>query len=394
MSNRFVSVQWTRPKIVYDLILLACVGLWIGLFPVFAKGWGGAPQILKMRTWGTCAFLMITFILAIGPLARLDRRWLPVLYNRRHFGVLFFFVALGHGKAVIDYYHAWGIFGGDTLDKVASALAHDTGVSAGVLPFPLFGIVALGWFLVMAVTSHDFWQKLLGPIVWKSIHMGVYGAYGAVVLHVAYGALRDTAGWGVTAFVLASAAGVVGLHLLAAIRSAKPDREAPRWVDEDGERWLDAGDPWAIPEDRARPLPVPDGERIALVRWNGRVSAVHGVCAHQGGPLYEGKVIDGALTCPWHHWTYRPEDGQSPPPFTEKLPTYRVRLDRGGRRLLVDSRPLPPGTATPPAVLDPSTRPVPAAPGGSAGSVLPLVDGTASRGGADGGDPGEGGVVR
>jgi hypothetical protein len=31
---------------------------------------------------------MLTIILSIGPLCRLDRRFLPLLYNRRHFGVL------------------------------------------------------------------------------------------------------------------------------------------------------------------------------------------------------------------------------------------------------------------------------------------------------------------
>ena len=93
-------------------------------------------------------------------------------------------------------------------------------------------------------------------------------------------------------------------------------------------------------------------ERIALVRWEGKVSALHGHCAHQRGPLYEGRVIDGALTCPWHGWQYRPGDGQSPPPFTETIPTYRVRLHEG--RVLVLPKPLPAGTATEPATLVPA----------------------------------------
>jgi len=289
MSVKFVTVQWTRPKIVYDVVLVVAVALYLWLFPRLAKGWGGTPQILEMRTWGTCAFLMITFILAIGPLARLDRRWLPVLYNRRHFGAVFFFVALGHANAVIDYYHAWGIFGGDLEGKVASALTHDTGFVAGTLPFPLFGILALVWFLVMAVTSHDFWQKLLGPQIWKSLHMGVYAAYALVVLHVAYGAVRAGTHPGFGWLVLAAAGGVGVLHVVAAWRSYRPDGTESRWVERDGVRWLDAGDPRAIPVDRARPLVVPGGERIALVRWGDKVSAIHGVCAHQGGPLYAAR---------------------------------------------------------------------------------------------------------
>ena len=87
-----------------------------------------------------------------------------------------------------------------------------------------------------------------------------------------------------------------------------------------------------------------------MIRHEGTLSAVHGVCALQGGPLYEGKVLDGCLTCPWHGWQYRPEDGCAPPPFEERIPTYRGRVDAEGRAF-VDPRPLPPGTPVAPAVI-------------------------------------------
>ena len=88
-------------------------------------------------------------------------------------------------------------------------------------------------------------------------------------------------------------------------------------------------------------------ERIALFRHNGCISATTNVCAHQGGPLGEGKIIDGCITCPWHGWQYRPADGRSPPQFTEKIATYRVRVV--GRRIEVEPTPSPPGTAVEPA---------------------------------------------
>jgi nitrite reductase/ring-hydroxylating ferredoxin subunit len=61
-------------------------------------------------------------------------------------------------------------------------------------------------------------------------------------------------------------------------------------------------------------------------------------------------VIDGCVTCPWHGYQYRPEDGCSPPPSTEKVPTFRLRRD--GDIVLVDPRALPPGTPTEPIVLE------------------------------------------
>jgi nitrite reductase/ring-hydroxylating ferredoxin subunit len=70
------------------------------------------------------------------------------------------------------------------------------------------------------------------------------------------------------------------------------------------------------------------------------------VCAHQGGPLGEGRIVGGCVTCPWHGFQYQAKDGCAPPPFTEKLPTYRVRVVKG--RVEVDPKALPPGTETAP----------------------------------------------
>jgi hypothetical protein len=92
MSLGFRAVQWNRQKLVYDGILLAVVALYIGGFAA-SYWWLHPPKNLPdaidiwIRAFGTCAFLMLTAILSIGPLARLNRRFLPLLYNRRHFGV-------------------------------------------------------------------------------------------------------------------------------------------------------------------------------------------------------------------------------------------------------------------------------------------------------------------
>ena len=106
--------------------------------------------------------------------------------------------------------------------------------------------------------------------------------------------------------------------------------------------WLRAGAAADIPEGQARIVTPEAGERIAIFRHQGRLSAVVNVCAHQNGPLGEGRIIDGCITCPWHGFQFRPEDGCAPPPFTEKIATYRLRLE--GNRVLIDPHPNPPGT--------------------------------------------------
>ena len=80
------------------------------------------------------------------------------------------------------------------------------------------------------------------------------------------------------------------------------------------------------------------------------VSAISNVCQHQNGPLGEGRIVNGCVVCPWHGYEYLPDTGASPPPFTEKVPTFDVRVVAG--RVLVHPQPHPPGTRVQPAMLD------------------------------------------
>jgi sulfoxide reductase heme-binding subunit YedZ len=113
---------------------------------------------------------------------------------------------------------------------------------------------------------------------------------------------------------------------------------------------VDVGPVDEIPEKRARVVCLRGRERVAVFRYGGRVSAVSNVCAHQAGPLGEGAIIDGCVTCPWHGYQYRPEDGQSPPPYTEKIPTYEVRVEGG--RVMLNPEARPPGAPVEPARID------------------------------------------
>ena len=103
-----------------------------------------------------------------------------------------------------------------------------------------------------------------------------------------------------------------------------------------------------IPHSRARIVCVA-GERVAIFRQGDRVSAISNVCQHQNGPLGEGKIVDGCVTCPWHGYQYDPETGASPPPFEEKVPTFRTKITDG--RVLIDPRPLPAGTRVEPSIV-------------------------------------------
>jgi nitrite reductase/ring-hydroxylating ferredoxin subunit/DMSO/TMAO reductase YedYZ heme-binding membrane subunit len=341
MSVGFRAVQWNRDKLVYDGILVAAVALYIAGFAALA--WRIEPPKnlpeeidLWIRATGTCAFLMLTAILSIGPLARLDRRFLPLLYNRRHFGVLTFLVAAAHFALLLDWYVVQ-----NALPNLGAELTRwpDYGKFIG-FPFKALGLAALLILFLLAATSHDFWLMFLTPRVWKFLHMGLYAAYGLVVMHVALGHVQDDRTPYIPIMLAGGFGAVAVLHLVAGWRERKPDRAVGAGAA--GAGWLAVGPLSSIPDKGARIVAAPRGERIAVFRDGNQIGAVTNLCAHQNGPLGEGRIVDGCITCPWHGYQYRLADGCAPPPFTEKLVTHRIRVARG--IVEVDPAPLPPGT--------------------------------------------------
>jgi nitrite reductase/ring-hydroxylating ferredoxin subunit len=73
-----------------------------------------------------------------------------------------------------------------------------------------------------------------------------------------------------------------------------------------------------------------NGKKVVLVRQSGRVYALAETCSHLGGPLAEGKLGDGTITCPWHGSTFCLEDGSIVNgPATYPQPCYDVRIRNG-----------------------------------------------------------------
>lgn len=340
MSSHFQAVNWNRQKFIYDGLAFSGVLLFLGVFGCASllRSPDITAETLLIRGLGLAALVLLHLILCIGPLCRLDPRFLPLLYNRRHLGVLMCILALGHAGFTIIQFHALGV------QPALVGLLAGTGKvrDLGRFPFELLGLGALLILWTMAATSHDFWLALLSAKVWKALHMMVYVAYVLLLGHVALGALQDDQSGGLTALLAAGAALVLGLHLVAGWRERPRDRIAA----EDTGDWVDVGAVGECREGRARTAMV-GSERVAVVRHADGISCVSNVCRHQGGPLGEGRIVDGCLTCPWHGYQYLPDNGTSPPPFTEKIPTYRVRVVDG--RIQVHRAPNPPGTHVPPA---------------------------------------------
>ena len=346
MSHGYVAVNWTPFKRRFDAWMLGGMAVYLlafllGSSLMVPRGESFTPVQVLIRATGSLAFLQLGFLLCIGPLARLTPRFKPLLYNRRHLGVATFVVALTHAVLVTVWYHAFGV-----LNPLLSLLVSNPRYDAlGGFPFESLGLAALLMLFLLAATSHDFWNANLGPGLWKAIHMLVYPAYALLVGHVVLGALQSRTHPALVLLAVAGVAFVVGLQVLAAVVASGPDQRV-----EAGPDWVRVGPVADIPEKRARVVEPAGAERIAVFRYDGKVAAVSNVCRHQAGPLGEGRVIDGCITCPWHGYQYRPEDGCSPPPFTERIATYRTRIVKGV--IYVHPVPLPPGTPVAPSRIE------------------------------------------
>jgi nitrite reductase/ring-hydroxylating ferredoxin subunit/uncharacterized membrane protein len=72
------------------------------------------------------------------------------------------------------------------------------------------------------------------------------------------------------------------------------------------------------------------GARLALLRRGDRVDALLARCTHRGGPLDEGEVVDGCVTCPWHGSRFRADDGTVVRgPASVPQPVLDVRIAAG-----------------------------------------------------------------
>ena len=72
-----------------------------------------------------------------------------------------------------------------------------------------------------------------------------------------------------------------------------------------------------------------EGRIYALFHSGGAISAIDGICPHQGGPLAEGVVVENLVTCPWHGWQFDVRTGRSNLGGRMRQAVYNVKVEGG-----------------------------------------------------------------
>ncbi len=72
------------------------------------------------------------------------------------------------------------------------------------------------------------------------------------------------------------------------------------------------------------------GRHVALFRLGDQFHALDNMCLHRAGPLCEGPIDQGVVTCPWHGWSYEIATGTLVQDPRVGVSRHEVRVDGDG----------------------------------------------------------------
>ncbi|HWR00144.1 MAG TPA: Rieske 2Fe-2S domain-containing protein [Candidatus Methylomirabilis sp.] len=329
-------------------------------------------QTFTLRATALLAYLLLHVVLLIGPWSRFSVRVREWYKHRRHLGVTSFLLALLHSNLIITLYFKGDILGswrvefiffGSTALLVMAVLAVTSwDWFQKHVPWKTWAIVHAAFFVVYLIEiwiATGIWKKTgdvsswtypafaafivywvivapwgFAPRLfkvlngWKQLHVLVYVAYVSAVLHLYFGAALAQDPWAqwtvIGLFVL-----VMGSHAAGWIRNAQERRSRSPVAGGASNGWTNVCALSDLKPGEGRRVDM-NGFPIALFLHEGRVLAFFGYCAHQKGPLWQGKIIQGYLTCPWHGWQYSVKDGKGPEGLHDQVPFYETKVE-GGR---------------------------------------------------------------
>ena len=174
-----VALGWKGRNL--SVAILAVIG--VLAFAESRSEW--SPMHQWNRAIGDMSLVLLSLAMAAGPSARLwssVRRCLPW---RREFGVWGTLLAVVHTVIILEGWVHWDfarLFGYEFHPLLGRYVMLQHGFSLA----NIVGIVALIYGIVLASSSNDRSQKLLGGSVWKFLQQSAYVLWALIVVHTAY----------------------------------------------------------------------------------------------------------------------------------------------------------------------------------------------------------------
>ena len=83
-----------------------------------------------------------------------------------------------------------------------------------------------------------------------------------------------------------------------------------------------------FPEGAGR-MVVVGSRHVAVFRLGDELHALDNMCLHRGGPLCDGDVQGGVVTCPWHGWSFDIRSGTMVQDPRTGVSRHDVRVENG-----------------------------------------------------------------
>ena len=159
-----------------------------------------------------------------------------------------------------------------------------------------------------AAGLHD-WSDTAGPetrvgLVHAAVNTTALSLYLASVVARARGRRRGGQALALAGLGMLPGGGYLGGHLCFAL-GVKVNRTA--W-EQPTQQWTPVLADTELADGELRKADA-GGVPVLLYRTDGTVYAPASTCTHMGGPLQEGTISDGCVTCPWPGSTFRFADG-------------------------------------------------------------------------------------
>jgi nitrite reductase/ring-hydroxylating ferredoxin subunit/uncharacterized membrane protein len=172
--------------------------------------------------------------------------------------------------------------------------------------------------------SEQHEQQMRVGVVHALANSLAIGLYGASLIARKPGAGRGLRLAGLAAVGLG---GVLGGHISFRLAGGANHAEPIPHIVEPGWHHLATWD--ELPD--GKPVRKMVGEvPVVAVRTGSQVHVLADRCSHMSGPLSDGELADGCLTCPWHGSVFRLADGSvARGPATAPQPTFQTRVVAG-----------------------------------------------------------------
>lgn len=322
--------------------------------------------IYTLRATGILTFFLLHITLLIGPWSRMSKPIQKLYAHRRHIGVVAFLLILIHIRLILKLYFnsslqtaltSTFVFFGFTAFIIMVWLAitsWDKIQKIGLTWWAFFHTVLLLLFLgltfIWLQTGIDIqlWHKwvsalffvfwiLVHPLTipqkifkrvngWKQLHRLIYIVYIAIIIHIWIGTLSSlNIQWLNTLFWVMVIA-VIWSHIMGYLKKFTKKNVSHRTLKIAGSTYAKTDFVSSFEEGKGRRFEI-NKIPIAVFLHKGKFIAMNATCAHQGGPLDEGEIIDGYVVCPWHKYEFSIKDGTAPDGFKDCVPYYKTHIE-------------------------------------------------------------------